>query len=381
MFYRFIHLTRIEVSSFFNKLKEKLASKVTSLFSSVVIIFLLLHLFQDFQKKHLNLVSAELSISFGNVFAFLLLVLGSLFWTWQMRDFYLSVRTSLALARRLGEDPRVLFCHRLSQFFWTILSYYVPLFCIAQWGFAHWTGGESLFFFFFPLLLGPLLSLVFGYLNSCLARRSPKPSFRFQRSQKATLFFWRLESCFRSSLVLLGIFFAFLLTVLGYFSQASHGHFLISLLLHYLSGLAFGILLLLRVKEDFQGIWLERASGVSHRNYFGSLVYLIIIFGFFLFSFHFVSCFALICFSKGLGWGAIGLSSLRSFFVGLSPILFVGVIALQLDPRKFFTQLAVLFLTSFFFATGIIFHLSVVLIWPFIYSYGKASQMNRFYTL
>ena len=378
---RLYMLSKMEFSSLFNKIKSHFATKITTFLSSSVVFFLFVHIFRDFKEKHLKLISLEISDFFGTFFALFLLLIGGSLCSKSLRSFLFSQKRSLNFARTLGEEDTVLKFHTIFHTFLLIFSVYLPFFLLSFYFFASWRGLELIFYFTFPLVFCFFYYFFLKRSSYQLGERRISSLADKALTQQEALYKWRSERLLGDPLMKALFILSTFLTILGTYLFSVREFRLLSVCLYFCSGFTLGVAVLYCVSEDFKSIWLERLSGVSHDSYMKSVLYLAKIIAFFIVIFHIASLVLNLLFWQVTLDQSLSLLVFQCLVIQISPIFLVNIMALQVDPRKLLTQVILLFMIGLFFCSAVLIHPLAFLFWPVLYSYGKKSQQDRFYTI
>lgn len=369
-------LLRMEFFSQVRMFKENLSKKLTFFICSLIILALILHLYHDFAHTHLGPISLKLS-SFSSYFAyFSLIAVGNFFLKKQIKTFLYSDETTHSFAKTMGESNSLLKIYKFVVSPFLFLISYVPFWATA----IYFFGKFSILIHFFSLILPPLL-IPFTSLRSKKETKTYKLLNLKRKAPYRALLEWRYEQIwYKNKITKRLIIFCCFLEIAAPFLLLKTKAELPSLVLSFLGSFLGGVALLIQIGKDFESIWLERMSGVSHEKYLSTIFQLANLIGLCLI---FFSCFSfvLLCFFSETHF--VLSFSLLLKFITLSYISLatVPLIVLQIDPRKVFFQCAILFVLSLFFSTILIMNFWLFLLCPFVWSYAKKSQSDRFYTI
>ena len=365
---------------FFSQLRmfqENLSKKLTILLCSLLVLALALYLYHDFAHTYLGPISSKLAKLSSYVAFFFLIAVGTFFLKKQIKTFLASEETTHSFAKTLGESDGLLKFYKFVLSPFLFLISYVPFWWVAIYFFGKFSILTHILFLILPPLLIP-----FTFLKK---KNVAKKDYRLLNGKISTpsraLLEWRYEQMwYKNKITKILLMSATFLGIASPFFILNTKTELPSLSLIFLGSLSAGIALLIQIGKDFETIWLERMSGVSHEKYLNTIFQLSNLIGLCL-AFLTSLSFVILCFIPERNF--VLSFSLLIKFITLSyiPVATVPLIVLQMDPRKVFFQSVILLVISLFFYTLLLMEFSLFLLFPFVLSYAKKSQLNRFYTI
>lgn len=371
----------MHISSLFNMLKSNLANELTLALCSSTVLILFFYIFHNFISEQLNQVSGLASYYLGNFFAFFVLFSISIFMGKRINLFFHSPQNTYCFAKNIGEEPRVLLFFQVLYLPFFILVVYLPFWFIVTCFFVDWSFWEKIVYFSISVILCSITSMSHRFKSKIEKTQTKLFKLKSRSIQKA-LYDWRVRQMLLKnnlSLFLLGVSFG-LMFFLGFCNYLGVQEFFVFLLC-FLSGVLTGTAICFQISEDFRSIWLERNAGVSHHSYMKAIFQLSNVLALllvFTVSFFYIS--SLIARSQAFDLISF-LFLIKLCLLSCVPIWLVNCIALQIEPRRPFVQSIVLLLISLFLCTALLINLGFLILFPFIFSYAKTSQNNRFYTI
>ena len=349
-----------------NMLRYNFANKITLFFCSFFIFSLFFHIFHQFIHRELSFLHGVARFYLINSFALTVFFVTAFFIGKKVYLFNKSPNSICCFLRRRGEDQTVLFLFKCMYIPSMILVLFLPFWLLVTYYFVSWSFFEKILY----LLLSSAACFV-GYfflaIKSSFFKISSSLIILSKESVEQILYEWKLKRSFKknsdSFIILL---FALLLVSVLCFLFFFNINFFSLLLISYLAGFLIGGVCCLQISEDFRTIWLERNTGVSHKNYMHSVFSITKIYGLFgvcpIFFFSFIS----LAF-KGYAFNIETLSKIIKLLLVFSlPIWLVNCIALQLDPRNIKVQMMVLFISSLFLCSAIAISPFFLILCPFL---------------
>ena len=381
MIKRAVFVIWMHLLSLFNMFRSNLANELTLALCSGTVLVLFFHIFHNFISKHLNEVSILASYYVGNFFALFTVFAVSIFLGKRISFFFHSPKNTFSFLKSMGEEPRVLRVFQVVYLPFLILVIFVPFWSLVTYFFVAWFFWEKVLYFILCALLCSISSVSYRFKFN--REENQKNLFELKRrSIQKALYDWRVKQILlrnKTSLFLIGSSFS-LMFFLGFCHYLGVQDFFVFLLC-FLSGLLTGTAICVQISEDFRSIWLERNAGISHHSYMKAVFQLCTALALLLIltvSFFYISSL----FALNQSFDLISLLFLiKLCLLSCVPILLVNCIALQIDPRRPLVQSLVLLLISLFFCTALLINLAFLILFPFLFSYAKTSQNNRFYTI
>ncbi len=367
----------MEFFSQYRMFKENLSKKLTLLLCSFIVLALSLYLYQDFAHTYLGPISSKLAQFSSYIAFFFLIAVGTFFLKKQITTFLASEETTHSFAKTLGESDSLLKFYKFVLSPFLFLISYFPFWWVAIYFFGEFSILTHILF----LLLPPLL-IPFTFLKK---QNTSKRNYKLLNGKTSTpyraLLEWRYNQMwYKNKITKLLLLSSAFLGIASPFFLLNTKAKLPSMSFIFLGSLLAGIALLIQIGNDFGSVWLERMSGVSHEKYLRAIFQLANLIGFCLV---FLTClsFAILYFLPGRHF-VFSFSILIKFIIlSYVPVGTVPLIVLQVDPRKVFFQSIILCVLSLFFSTLLLMEFSLFLLFPFVLSYAKKSQSNRFYTI
>ncbi len=366
-----IRLSWLHFRYIFNALRFNIAGELASLVSALAIGGVFFYIFHDFFKDHLAEVDVLWAENgrrlFAHIIAILFVALGG-------QGIYKSARSLVAVNRmglRLGAANKqtkralglsvgllwVLF----TGIYLTILGKFANHLTIKEW-------------FFFLGMNG----LAFLLLLFFLMRRVGHNKFSREVSHKilTSRLSFRLYLLVRGSLlfkvclVLFGVGFG----IVHWFIIKEIPFFIVYFLV-FLCSFFWVIPLLFTLKAEIESAWFERNLGTSHRDIIK--IYLQLGIGFSLLGIYWLLFYALFPFSPK--YSADGLQGLKLLLCHSTSLLITNNLMFQIDARKPFIQLIIVFTISLFLVSAIFINPLFFALVFVVKHYGETMQKNRYY--
>ncbi|MGE0174294.1 MAG: hypothetical protein AB7T49_15970 [Oligoflexales bacterium] len=339
--------------------------EITVLLSCIVLLALFGYVFFDFLTAKAVEIPAQTHANFVFlamiVFASLVtkIVVGSV-----KSDAFKQFGSQLLV---LGENPKNLSRARLWHNAVTLATLVTVYIVVCK----EWLEGLTISQVSGLILSQILLGALFSLISVRAAPQRRRSLYLWTNHRIWTMVKWRsVQMAMRNPVTRFNLLFAALLALAAWLFLARGTAFILVFLLAFLSGLVAASQLFLQLKEDLSGGWAEKLMGVSHADYLRCYYLLALIFtaGFVLIA----TPFLVIGPSDRIELGKVVAAQ-------VTPVLLAPGLLFQIDARRPFIQVSVLFLVGLFVATAILAHfLSVVLV-PIVGYYTAYYERDLYY--
>lgn len=361
--------------SIINKLFHDLVKEIVIALCGCVLGALFFYIFDDFINKELSNLSYNLKALFAKILS----------WTlWGAISFFLGSlisknlndpRSIFNFSKKIGETPKIIRIY-LSIF---IGSTYLifggsVLFVIQSW-LSAWVIEDILHLTI--VLLG--VGLV-GFSSQSSVKTLKHRSLKYPKSKILILFVWRLQQLFYRSksmrwCAMLALFFV----LLNFYSSIKNLPFLANFLSSFSSSLFISFGLILFLSEDIKHCWLERQSGVSHRDFLFSINLLSLFLGLINTTINIATYEVSRIFANSAENYLFSTNHLTIISVSLALPMLVPQVFFQIDPRRSSLIMITCFILGLFLCTAFFASPFAIILLPVTIYYGWVSQEGRFY--
>ena len=373
-------LYKMKLYSVIRKYKYNYISETVALFCVAIIFLLFIYMLNDFLNEQLRYISQAMTNRISVAFSIIVLFFTSIYVGRSFSQEQLGKNSCLSLSIFLGDIRKTRILYLAFYAVTLVIVAYIPAWCLVLYYFISWKA--------LSVMCATLLMLTISTLTAFLSNNKilPKKSIAIKRgllTQKKhtpveAMFLWRIKQILlRNKQSQLCLFVSILFVLLVFYLGYTNKPFLFVLSASLSGGLFIGFAFSLQIAADFQTVWLEKNSGVSHDNYLKVLRQI----GFCLGSAIGILMSITWFFSQTefdyewQSWIVVFKFGIISFISSwLLPYL-----VFQVDVHRPFVHLLTLTIVSLFLGTAVFANILSVFVFPLVRYYGLISQEKRFY--